>query len=316
MQKRCRGIRRQIMTIQQIRYAVAIADCNSINEAAKSLFISQPSLSNAVRELEEELEIEIFLRTSRGVTITGKGMEFLSYARQLLEQYEIMRERFIDKNAGKKKFSVSMQHYSFAVKAFVQIVKEFDTGEYEFAVYETKTYEVIENVKNYISELGILFINSFNERILKKYFQDNSLEFTELFCCKTYVYLWNHHPLADREIITMEELQEYPCLAFEQGKNNSLFLSEEMLSDYKYKKIIRANDRATMLNLMVGLNGYTLCSGIICDELNGNNYRAVPLDVKETMTIGYVKVKGMGLSKIGERYIEELSKYKELVLKD
>lgn len=302
------------MTIQQMRYVAAIADCNSMNKAAEKLFISQPSLSNAVRELEEELKFEIFLRTSRGVTVTGRGSEFLSYARQLLEQYEIIQDRFADTNTGKKKFSVSMQHYSFAVKAFVEVVNKFDTGEYEFAVYETKTYEVIENVKNYISEIGVLFINRFNERILKKYFSDNNLQFTELFDCNIYVYLWNKHPLAQKEIITMEELEEYPCLVFEQGKNNSLYLSEEMLSEYQYKRIIKANDRATMLNLMIGLNGYTLCSGIICEELNGNDYKAVPLDTKEVMTIGYVKVKGMGLSTIGERYIEELSRYKDMVL--
>lgn len=303
------------MTIQQIRYVVTVAECNSMNKAAEQLFMSQPSLSSAIRELEDELDMELFIRSSRGVTVTDSGNEFLSYARQLLEQYEFMQERFVDKEAGKKKFSVSMQHYSFAVKAFVEVVKQFDTGEYEFAVYETKTYEVIENVKNYISEIGVLFKNQFNERILNKYFYDNNLEFISLFDCHTYVYLWNKHPLADKEIITMEELQEYPCLAFEQGKNNSLYLAEEMFTDFPYKRTIKANDRATMLNLMVGLNGFTLCSGIISEELNGDDYKAVPLDTDEVMTIGYVKIKGMRLSSIGEKYIEELLNYKSKVLK-
>lgn len=302
------------MTIQQIRYAVTIAECNSMNKAAEKLFISQPSLSSAVRELEDELNMEIFIRNSRGVTVTEAGNEFLAYARQLLEQYEFMQERFVEKETGKKKFSVSMQHYSFAVKAFVEVVKQFDTGEYEFAVYETKTYEVIENVKNYISEVGVLFKNQFNERILNKYFQDNNLEFVRLFDCHIYVYLWNRHPLADKDIITMEELQDYPCLAFEQGKNNSLYMSEEMFTDFPYKRTIKANDRATMLNLMVGLNGFTLCSGIISEELNGDDYKAVPLDTEEVMTIGYVKLKGMRLSTIGEKYIEELLTYKSMVL--
>lgn len=302
------------MTIQQLRYAVTIAEYNSMNKAAEKLFISQPSLSNSIKELEDELGMELFIRNSRGVTVTGMGNEFLAYARQLIEQYEIIEDRFVDKNKGKKKFSVSMQHYSFAVKAFVEVVKQFDSGEYEFAVYETRTYEVMENVKNYISEIGVLFMNRFNERILNKYFRDNNLEFVRLFDCNTYVYLWNKHPLAGKDVITLEELQEYPCLAFEQGKNNSLYLAEEMLSDYQYKRIIHANDRATMLNLMVGLNGYTLCSGIISEELNGDDYRAVPLATNEVMTIGYVKVKGMRLSTIGESYIEELSEYKKLVL--
>lgn len=302
------------MTIQQIRYAITVAECNSMNKAAEKLFVSQPSLSSAIKELEEELDMEIFVRSSRGVIVADTGSEFLSYARQLLEQYEYIQERFVEKEAGKKKFSVSMQHYSFAVKAFVEVVKQFDTGEYEFAVYETKTYEVIENVKNCISELGVLFRSKFNERILNRYFQDNNLEFAELFDCNIYVYLWNGHPLADKSIITMEELQDYPCLAFEQGKNNSLYLSEEMFTDFPYKRTIKANDRATMLNLMVGLNGFTLCSGIISEELNGDDYKAVPLDTDETMTIGYVKIKGMRLSTIGEKYIEELLTYKSKVL--
>lgn len=303
------------MTIQQIRYVVTVAECRSMNKAAEKLFMSQPSLSGAVRELEDELNMEIFIRNNRGVTVTDRGNEFLAYARQLLEQYEFIQERFVEKETGKKKFSVSMQHYSFAVKAFVEIVKEFDTGEYEFAVYETKTYEVMENVKNYISELGVLFRNHFNERILNKYFQDNNLEFVPLFDCHIYVYLWNGHPLADRDIITMEELLDYPCLAFEQGKNNSLYLAEEMFTDFPYKRTIKANDRATMLNLMVGLNGFTLCSGIISEELNGDDYRAVPLDTDEVMTIGYVKLKGMRLSMIGEKYIEELMICKSMVLR-
>ena len=302
------------MTIQQIRYAVTIAECNSMNKAAEKLFMSQPSLSSAIKELEDELNMEIFLRNSRGVTVTDEGNEFLAYARQLMEQYNSMQERFVEKEAGKKKFSVSMQHYSFAVKAFVEVVKQFDTGEYEFAVYETKTFEVIENVKNYISELGVLFKSQFNERILNKYFQDNNLEFIRLFDCHIYVYLWNRHPLAGKDIIKMEELQDYPCLAFEQGKNNSLYLSEEMFTDFPYKRTIKANDRATMLNLMVGLNGFTLCSGIISEDLNGENYKAVPLDTDEVMTIGYVKLKGMRLSMIGEKYINELLTYKSMVL--
>lgn len=303
------------MTIQQIRYAVTVAELGSMNKAAEKLFIAQSSLSNAIKDLEKELGIQLFLRNSRGVTTTGAGIEFLAYGRQLIEQYEIINEKFVEKNTGKKKFSVSMQHYSFAVNAFVKMVKQYSMDQYEFAVYETKTYEVIKNVKNYISEIGVLFINKFNERILNKYFMDNNLQFVKLFDCNTYVYLWEGHPLANKEIITMDELQNYPCLAFEQGKNNSLYMAEEMLSDYQYKQVIKASDRATMLNLMVGLNGYTLCSGIICDELNTGGYKAIPLDTEEVMTIGYIKVKGMRLSTIGELYINELLEYEKMVLK-
>ena len=301
------------MTLQQLRYAVAVADSGSMNEASKRLFISQPSLSEAMKELEEEIGTQIYLRSNRGIQITPEGEEFLGYARQVLDQYQLLEHRYIDKKSMEK-FSVSTQHYSFAVKAFVEVVKQVGMEEYDFAIHETKTYEVIENVKNFKSELGVLYLNAFNEQVIQKLFRENGLEFIELFQCDTYVYLWGEHPLAQKEQLTMEELQEYPCLAFDQGQNNSFYLAEEMKSTYDYKRIIKANDRATMLNLMVGLNGYTLCSGIISEELNGDDYRAVPLKESEKMRIGYIKRKGAAVSSIGKLYVEELKKYQNNVL--
>ncbi len=301
------------MTLQQLRYAAAIADCGSINEAAKQLYISQPSLSGMVKELESEIGADIFLRSNRGIVITPEGEEFLGYARQVLEQFKLLEGKYIEKKT-KKKFSVSMQYYTFAVKAFVEMVKKAGMEQYEFAVYETKTYEVIENVKNFKSELGVIFLNDFNEKVVRKHLAENSLEFEMLFPCNTYVYLWSGHPLANKKQITMKELESYPCLSFDQGKNNALYLSEEMKSTYEYQKMIKASDRATLLNLMVGLNGYTLCCGIICEELNGNDYKAVPLSETEEMRIGYIKRKGARISEIGKVYIEELEKYQEMVL--
>ncbi len=285
-----------------------------MNKAAQTLFISQPSLSAAIRDLENEIGITIYKRTNRGITITPEGEEFLGYARQVAEQYELINQKYVDKNNVKKKFSVSTQHYSFAVKAFVETVKQFGMDEFEFAVHETKTYEVIENVKSFKSELGILYLNDFNRKVITKLLRENNLEFTELFDCKTYVYLWRGNPLAEKSVITMEDLQDYPCLSFDQGMNNSFYFAEEVLSTNVYKKIIKGNDRATMLNLMVGLNGYTLCSGIICEELNGDEYKAVPLDSDEIMSIGYISRKNTTLSHIGKKYVEELIKFKENVL--
>ena len=302
------------MTLQQLKYIIAIADNGSINLAAKALYVSQPSLSGAVDKLEEELGITIFLRNHRGITLTPEGSEFLGYARQITEQYQLMEERYIEKKAGKKTFSVSLQHYTFAVKAFVETAKAFGMDEYELAIHETKTYEVIQNVKNFKSELGVLYLNDFNRRVLEKLFHENELEFQELFLCSIFVYLWKGHPLADREKISMEELEEYPCIAFDQGLNNSFYLSEEVLSTYEYKRMIRVDDRATNLNLMVGLNGYTLCSGIICEDLNGNNYRAIRLDSDEVMHIGYIRRKNAMLSPLAQKYIEEMGKYREKVL--
>ena len=303
------------MTLTQLRYIIAIADTGSMNEAAKSLFISQPSLSLAVKELEKEIGTRLFKRSNRGVSVTQEGMEFLSYARQVVEQYQLMESRYIEKKNIKKKFGVSMQHYTFAVNAFVELVKQFGMDEYEFAVYETRTYDVLMDVKNFKSEIGILYRNDFNAKVLNKLLKDNNLEFHDLFSCGTYVYLWKDHPLAGQVEITMEELKEYPCLSFDQGSNNSFFLAEEVLSTYEYKRIIKANDRATMLNLMVGLNGYTLCSGIICEDLNGSDYCAVKLDSDEIMTIGYIARKGVNISALGKKYLEEISKYKDKALK-
>lgn len=302
------------MTLLQLKYVITIADCGSMNEAAKRLYLSQPSLSETVMSLEEEVGIEIFIRTNRGIKTTVEGEEFLAYARQVVEQYRLLDDKYISRTKSRKKFCVSMQHYTFAVKAFVEVAKQFGLDEYEFAVRETKTAEVIEDVKNFKSEVGILYRNEFNGKVIDKLFERNELEFHELFTCSTCVYLWNGHPLAENERITMEELEEYPCLSFEQGLNNSFYLSEEVLSTYNYKRIIKINDRATALNLMVGMNAYTLCSGIICEELNGSEYSAIPLDRDEKMTIGYVARKGINLSKLGKRYIDELMKYKNSVM--
>ena len=293
------------MTLQQLKYALTIADSGSMNEAAKQLFISQPSLSEAMKELEAEIGFQIFLRSNRGIVITPEGEEFLGYARQVKEQFGLLEARYIEKKT-KESFRVSMQHYTFAVKAFVEMVKQFGMDEYECAVRETKTYEVIEDVRNFRSEIGILYINDFNRKVLEKLFRELELEFHPIMDCGIYVYMWKGHPLASRDSIRLAELEEYPCLSFEQGNNNSFYFAEEVLSTYNYKRLIKANDRATLLNLMVGLNGYTLCSGIICESLNGSDYCAVKLDSEEIMTIGYLKRKGAPLSILGQNYLEEI----------
>lgn len=299
------------MTLAQLNYAIAVSDAKSINEAAHSLFITQPSLSAAIRELEEELGFELFVRTNRGIYVTPAGEEFLGYARQVVQQYQLIEAKYIEKTNAKQHFSVSMQHYSFAVDAFVKLVKQFGMDAYEFAVHEEKTAEVIDDVRKLRSEIGILYLNDFNEKVMRKLFNEYHLSFHEILTCGIYVYLWRGHPLAGSARINIEALQEYPCLSFEQGSNNSFYFAEEVLSIYQYKRIIKANDRATLLNLMKGLNAYTLCSGIICEELNGSDYCAVPLDSDEQMHIGYIKRKDSPLSMIGQKYLEELERYRD-----
>ena len=279
--------------------------------AKENILLGMPEGTDP-KELEKEIGTRLFKRSNRGVSVTQEGMEFLSYARQVVEQYQLMESRYIEKKNIKKKFGVSMQHYTFAVNAFVEMVKQFGMDEYEFAVRETKTYEVIKDVKDFHSEIGILYLNEFNKKVLSKMLQESGLEFHPLLECGIYVYMWKGHPLADKEEISIEELEEYPCLSFEQGEYNSFYFAEEVLSTYEYKRLIKANDRATMLNLMVGLNGYTLCSGIICESLNGDDYCAVKLKSDEVMTIGYIKRKGVAISPLGEKYLEEIKKYKAM----
>jgi DNA-binding transcriptional LysR family regulator len=306
------------MTLQQIYYALTVAETGSMNKAAEKLIVSQPSLTSAIKELERHAGVPIFLRTSKGVAITNEGEEFLTYARQVYQQYELLLEKYGKSGDIKRKFGVSTQHYSFAVKAFVETVKRFDTRNYEFAIRETKTYDVIQDVSTLRSEIGMLYLSSFNRKIVEKMLYENELAFHHLIDCGVHVYLWKGHTLAKEKSIRFEQLHDYPCLSFEQGENGSFFFAEEILSENRYPRIIRACDRATMLNLMVGLCGYTLCSGIICNELNGDEYAAIPFEPDEenqsgTMEIGYIKKKYGALSEIGETYIGEIKQYLQII---
>ena len=305
----------QAMTIQQLNYVITISEKGSLNKAAEVLYVTQPSLTSAVRELERELGITLFNRGGKGVTLTNDGAEFIQYARQVVNQYDRLLEKYGKGGNLRKKFGISCQHYSFAVKSFVEMVKQFDTDEYEFAIRESKTRDVIEDVAAGKSEVGILYLSDFNRKAIGKFLKSNQLEFHPLINCEPYVYLWKGHPLAKQKSIRLEELQDYPCLSFEQGPSGAFYFSEEILSTYDYIRTIKATDRATMLNLMVGLNGYTLCSGIICEELNGSDYVAVAFEDKEEevaagrMEIGYIVKENMILSQMAEMYIGELKKY-------
>lgn len=303
------------MTIQQLNYVITISEKGSLNKAAEVLFVTQPSLTSAVRELEKELGITLFNRGGKGVTLTNDGAEFIQYARQVVTQYDRLLEKYGKGGNLRKKFGISCQHYSFAVKSFVEMVKQFDTDEYEFAIRESKTKDVIDDVTTGKSEIGILYLSDFNRKAIGKFLKSNQLEFHPLIKCEPYVYLWKGHPLAKKKSIRLEELRDYPCLSFEQGPSGAFYFAEEILSTYDYIRTIKATDRATMLNLMVGLNGYTLCSGIICEELNGSDYVAVAFEDEEEevaagrMEIGYIVKENMILSQMGEKYIKELRRY-------
>lgn len=297
------------MTLQQLRYVIAVAETGTITEAANKLFISQPSLTNAVRELEKEMNILIFNRTNKGITPSKEGEIFLGYARQVLEQAAVLEDKYKKSSGGKKQFCVSAQHYSFAVNAFVDLVKEYGQEEYDFSLRETQTYEIIEDVAKLRSEIGILFLNDFNEAVIGKILRSHDLMFHELYVARPHVFISRKHPLAQRNVITNQELVEYPYLSFEQGEHNSFYFSEEIFSASERKKNIRVRDRATLFNLLIGLNGYTVCSGVIDEKLNGKDIIAVPLADEGDMRIGYITHRKGMLSRLGDTYLSAIKKY-------
>lgn len=294
------------MTLQQLKYVIEVANRGSINEAAKRLFISQPSLSNAIKDLEEEMQLAIFERSNKGISLSKEGIEFLSYARQVVEQAELLESRYLNAKPSPQHFSVSTQHYAFAVNAFVSLVREYGQDEYELALRETKTYEIIEDVKNLRSEIGILYLNEFNGKVINKLLKTANLQFNSLLTAKPHIFISIKNPLAKQSIVTIDQLQNYPYLSFDQGEYNSFHFSEEILSTMSHKKSIRVNDRATLFNLLIGLNGYTISTGVLSADLNGNEIIPVPLDCEETINVGWISHRNASLSKLGAAYVQAL----------
>lgn len=292
------------MTLQQLKYIIEIVNCGSMNLAAQKLFVSQPSLSNAVKELEKELGIEIFIRTNKGVTLSSSGQEFLGYARQIIEQTELLEQRYHKDKPARRLLAVSTQHY-----AFVNLIKEYAQDEYDFTLRETKTHEIIDDVKNMRSEIGVLYLSKFNEQVIRKILQENDLCFKELFTANPHVFLSAKHPLANKDIATFADLEPYPCLSFEQGIYNSFYFAEEIHSTISHRKNIYVSDRATLFNLAIGLNGYTISTGVLSEDLNGTNIIAIPLDSDEKICVGYIYNKYNHLSKLAQSYIKKLEHY-------
>ena len=296
------------MTLQQLRYAVKVAEHGSLSEAAKALFISQPSLSSSIKELENELKINIFIRSNRGVRPSDEGAEFLGYARQVLEQTDLLEEKYLGGAPRRQRFSVSTHHYLFAANAFVELVREFGGDEYEFSYRETKTWDIIEDVRCLRSELGLIYMSRFNETVITKLLRENELSFTELFTAHPHVFLSKDHPLAKKDVLHIEELDEYPCVTFEQGEHNSFYFSEEVLSERSVRRSIKVSDRAAVVNFLIGLDGFHISTGVFPEYLHGDDICSIPLDVDERIRVGYITRRDITLSRLGEIYIEALEK--------
>ena len=297
------------MTLQQLKYVTAVAQNDSISKAATELYLAQPSLTAAIRDLEMELGITLFSRTNKGVTLSADGEEFLGYARQVIEQTNLIEEKYKGKSPSKHQLCVSTQHYSFAVEAFVDLLREHGGEKYDFRLRETQTYEIIEDVAKLRSEIGVLYLNQFNETILRKTLRAHDLHFKTVFVASPHVFVSSDNPLAGKPTLSLDDLAEYPRLSYEQGEHNSFYFSEEILSTLECKKEISVCDRATLFNLLIGLNGYTICSGMINENLNGKNIVAIPLAVEDYMEIGYIQHNKVVPSRFATWYLEALQRH-------
>lgn len=297
------------MRIQQLEYLEKIVEAGSINEAAKRLFLTQPSLSNAVKELENEMGIQIFQRSSGGISLTAEGREFMTYSKQILDQVNLMNERYKNGQQRKQSFSVSAQHYAFVVHAFVELIKSVNANEYQFTLRETETQNIFNDLAQFKSELGILYTNGFNQKIMQRLFKENNLVFTPLFVAKPHIFVSRYNPLTSKSSVDLSDLKDFPYLSYEQGEVNSFYFSEEILSTLSHKKSIKVSDRATIFNLMVGLNGYTISSGIISSKLNDDKIVAIPLNVDDDITMGWLKHRQVELSPLAERYLTMLKEH-------
>lgn len=294
------------MKLHQLRYVIEVVASGSINEAARRLYISQPTLSKAIKELEKELGVTIFTRTSTGISLSSDGAEFLGYARQVVEQADLLERRYFNRTPSQQLFSISTQHYAFAVNAFVEMIKKYGEDEYQFTIRETRTYEIIEDVKNLRSEIGILYISGFNEKVMMQLLKEEGLDFHVLFTAQPHIFVSSENPLAKKSAVTLADLEDYPRLSFEQGEFNSFYYSEEIFSTISSKKSIQVSDRATLFNLLIGLNGYTISTGILSSDLNGSNIIPVPLEAGEVITVGWVVHKKTRLSRMAKVYLDEL----------
>ena len=297
------------MKFQQLRYVVKVAECGSITEASRRLFVSQPSITASIRDLENEMGVHIFERTNKGVIVSEEGETFLGYARQVLDQADLLEGKYKGTSEQVPHFSVSCQHYSFAVNAFVDVIREFDAARYDFTLREEQTHEIIEDVAHMKSELGILYLSEHNREVIERMLAANELVFEGLFCAMPHVFVCADHPLADHASVTLEDLEDYPFLSYEQGSYNSFYYSEELTSTFERRKNIRVRDRATLFNLAMGLNGYTVCSGVISHELNGPGIISIPLDVDEYMEIGIITRKNTTLTRYGQAYIDAIRQH-------
>ena len=293
------------MTIQQCKYVLEIARIGSFSEAAKQLFIAQSSLSAAVKSLERELNIRIFERSNNGVYLTDDGSEFVRYAKEITAADELVARRYSAPHEAEKLF-IATQHYDFIADVFGNFVKNADAERYRYSIKEIETHNVIHEVETAYSDIGIIAIKDGDYDIMKRYLSKRNLSFTPLLEASPHVFFRRQHPLAWAEKLSSAELKDYPYVSYEQGEQTSSFFTEEMTDALYTDKHIEISDRATLMNLLLITDAYTVGTGIMPSALNKGDIVSIPLDSKEHYIIGYLLNDTRKLSPMTKRFIDHL----------
>lgn len=297
------------MTIQHLRYVLTVAGCGSMTEASKRLYISQPSLSEAIRNIEREAGITIFNRSRAGITLTKEGVEFISYAEQVVQQMDLMEAKYGEGRPKKKRFCVSTHHYAFSADAFADTACQFDDGNYEFILNETETYQIMQDVKSRFSEIGVLFLSDSNAKVIHNHLRKLDLEFHQLHVRSPFVFLGENHPLAGSESISFRDLEDYPRITFLQTHRTTADFDEELFSDIPVAKEIKVSDRMAKEEIILRMNAYEICSGIFPRYLRRDEIISVPLKEGERMRIGYITRMDQKLTKMGSTFVALLNEY-------
>ena len=275
------------MTIQQCKYVLEILKKGSFNEAAKTLYIAQSSLSAAVKSLESELNIKIFERSNNGVCLTSDGAEFVRYASQIIEQNDFILAKYKSEQRYQKLY-IATQHYDFVADIFGKMLNTVTDDSYKISLIETKTYNVINDVENGYCDIGIIAIKNTDFDIMKRILINKKLNFTPLFKTSPHVFVRKKHPVCNQNILTYTQLMQYPFVSYEQGNHNVSFFTEEIMESIDVKKHIEISDRASLMNVLMTTDSYTIGTGIMPSALNEGKIISIPLESSSYYNIGYI----------------------------
>lgn len=294
------------MNIQQLRYVVAIANSGTFREAAEKMYVSQPSLSISVRDLEKELGFKIFRRTSSGTFLTRRGMEFYEKAQELVKGFDIFQNQYANPEEEKDEFSVASQHYDFlppTITAFSERYPDYKN----FRIFESTTVQILDEVAQGHSEIGIIYLNNQNKKGIMQRVEKLGLEVIELIPFHTHIYLREGHPLAQKEELVMEDLADLPTVRFTQEKDEYLYYSENFV-DSASSQMFNVTDRATLNGILERTDAYATGSGFLdSDSVNGITVIRLKDNLDNRMV--YVKREEVELSQAGTLFVEVMQEY-------